>query len=74
MFFQNLYLVKLKSRTRTIYDYKNVDIQGLIKYIKEYYFENTVFCHPVLRQTEIFNNNLTDAFSKLVPCKLKIQN
>ena len=74
MLFQNLCLVKLKCRTRTIYDYKNVDIQELIKYIKEYDFENTVFCPPVLRQTELFTNILTDVFSKFVPCKTKMQN
>ena len=33
-----------------------------------------VFCHPVLRQTELFTNILTDVFSKFVPCKTKIQN
>ena len=52
-----------------MYDYKNADIDGLIKYVKEYDYENTLFSNPVLDQCKIFTDILTQAFSKFVPTK-----
>ena len=44
-------------------------MKGLIKYIKEYDFQNTVFSRPTVDQTEIYTQILQDAFAKFVPCK-----
>ena len=60
---------KITPKTKTIYDYKNADINGLIQYIKNYDFESNVFCEPVLMQAELYSNILTDAFSKFIPSK-----
>ena len=59
--------IKPKNKTRKFYDYKNADVEGLIKYIKEYDFENVVFCSSVQNQCEIYTNVLTEAFSKFIP-------
>ena len=53
----------------SVYDYKNVDIMGLIQYIKDFDFESNVFCYPILQQTELFSNVLSEAFLKFVPSK-----
>ena len=47
----NIESKKPKSKTKTIYDYKKADMAGLIQWIKEYDFENTVFCRPIKDQT-----------------------
>ena len=60
---------KQTSRTKTIYDYNNADMDGLINYIKEFDFEYHVFGHPTINQAELYSNFLSDAFSKFVPCK-----
>ena len=41
----------------------------MIKYIKEFDFENSVFNLPVINQTEIYTQILQDAFAKFVPSK-----
>ena len=61
--------LKPKPQTKTIYDYKNADVDGLINYIKGFDFENVVFSRPVLNQCEIFTNVLTQAFTQFVPTK-----
>ena len=58
-----------KSKSKVIYDYKNADEAGLIDYIKNYDFENTLFNQPTTKQAEIFTNILQDAFAKFVPSK-----
>ena len=60
---------KPKQKSRTVYDYKNADVEGLIKYIKDYDFQNTVFSLPVIKQTDIYTQILQDAFAKFVPSK-----
>ena len=65
----NIQTEKVAPRTKIIYDYKNADVDGLIQYIKEYDFQNNVFCHPVIQQAELYTNVLSDAFSKFVPSK-----
>ena len=42
--------IKPKHKTRTCYDYKNADVEGLIQYIKNYDFENGVFSTSVQNQ------------------------
>ena len=37
---------KPKPKTICVYDYRNVDEKGLIQYIKQFNFDNNVFCHP----------------------------
>ena len=60
---------KQTSRTKTIYDYNNADMDGLINYIKEFDFEYHVFGQPTINQAESYSNVLSDAFSKFVPSK-----
>ena len=64
--------IKPKPKSKMIYDYKNADVPGLIKYIKEYNFENTVFNRPIIEQTELYSNVLKQAFAQFVPTKTVI--
>ena len=59
---------KQKPKTKLVYDYKNADAEGLINYFKQFDFENIVFRHPIVNQTEIYSNVLKEAFAKFVPC------
>ena len=65
----NTKIAKQKPVTKTIYDYKNADVSGLIKFIKEYDFENAVFSSPLLDQADKFTNVLKQAFAQFVPTK-----
>ena len=60
---------KATPRTKTIYDYKNVDLPGLKSHIKHFNFESTVFSLPVIAQTQAFTDVLTQALHKFIPCK-----
>ena len=62
---------KSKSKSKIIYDYKNADEAGLIDFIKNYNFDNTVFVfnQPTTKQAEIFTNILHDAFAQFVLSK-----
>ena len=60
---------KPKIRTKKINDYKNADINGLIKFIKDFDFENTVFSHPITDQTDIYTEILKKAFDQFIPVK-----
>ena len=60
---------KQKAKTKTIYDYKKADFPGLVEYIKNYDFENTVFCRPIKDQTDIYTKILKEGFLKFVPQK-----
>ena len=60
---------KQKSKLKIIYDYKNTDVEGLLKYITEFDFNTAVFNHPTELQTKLYSNVLTDAFEKFVPVK-----
>ena len=55
-----------------IYDYKNVDLEGLINHIKNFNFDFNVFCHPKLYQVNHYTEVLQDAFSIFVPTKTVI--
>ena len=55
---------------KTIYDYKNANIEGLVSYIKCFDFENTVFNKPIFNQAEIYTNILKETFAKFVLCKI----
>ena len=61
--------VKPKPKTKLIHDYKNADVEGLIKFIKEYDFENSVFSHPAIEQADIFSDILKQAFAQFIPTK-----
>ena len=61
--------VKQKPKTKQIYDYKNADVAGLIKFIKEYDFENSVFNKPIIDQTNIYTNVLKQGFDQFIPVK-----
>ena len=65
----NTKCAKQQPKTRKVYDYKNADINGLIKFIKEYDFENAVFSCPIIDQTEIFTKILKQGFDQFVPQK-----
>ena len=65
----NIKSQKQKTKTRIIYDFKNADVEGLIKYIKDFDFQNTVFNLPTVDQTEMYTQILQTAFAKFVPCK-----
>ncbi len=60
---------KCKNIYRTVYDYKNIDEQGLLKYIKGFDYESTVFSLPITEQAEYFSNFLTETVVKFVPTK-----
>ena len=60
---------KVKANSRIIYDYKNADIAGLEKFIKEYDFSNNVFSLSPENQTEMYTQVLQDALAKFVPSK-----
>ena len=61
--------IKPKPKTKTIYDYKNADIEGLIKFIKDFDFENVVFSQPINKQTDIYSEILKQGFTQFVPVK-----
>ena len=65
----NIESQKPKSKTKTIYDYRNADADGLIKHIKEFDFNTAVFNYPTVSQAELYSKVLTDAFALYVPCK-----
>ena len=65
----NLKSKKKTQKTKTIYDYKNADIDGLTKYFKAFDFANAVFNQPIINQADIYSNILKQAFTKFVPCK-----
>ena len=54
---------------KTVYDYKNADISGLINHIKQYNFDTAVFSHQIEVQADLYNNILIDAFNQFVPSK-----
>ena len=58
---------QLPSHSKTIFDYKNADVEGLISYIKDTNFDQLVFSNDVLQQTEIYSKILATAFNKFVP-------
>ena len=58
---------KITNKTKTIFDYKNANTEGLITFIKNYNFEEHVFSHEVLHQTELYSKVLIKAFEQFVP-------
>ena len=60
----SIYKVKNKlKQNKTIYDYKNADIDGLTQYIKAFDSANAVFNQPIINQAEIYSNILKQAFT-----------
>ena len=64
-----LNLQKPQIKTKKVYDYCKADVDGLINHVKNLDFQSTVFSQPIEMQTILFEEILTDAFSKFVPCK-----
>ena len=62
-------LDKTKPVTKNIFDYKNLDENALLQFIKSYDFETAVFSKPVTEQAEAMTNILTTAFQQFVPSK-----
>ena len=66
----DLKMEKIKPKTKTIYDYHNADVEGLINYIKMFDFNQTVFSQNICNQTEIYSKVLQNALNKFVPQKV----
>ena len=60
---------KPRPRTRTIFDYNNVDVYALCQHIKYICFDLLVFSQPVNKQADLSTDILTEVFSKFIPCK-----
>ena len=60
---------KRKTYTKLVYDYKSVDVDKLLKYIKEFDFNTSIFTKNVCSQAEVFSQVLLDAFEKFIPSK-----
>ena len=61
---------KPKSKFRLVYDYSKADEKGLLNFIKNFDFQNSVYSLPIIEQAEKFSLILQDAFALLVPCKI----
>ena len=64
-----LNIEKPKAKTKTIYDYKNADIQGLIDHVKQLNFDTAVFSYPTEVQADKYSELLINAFNLFVPSK-----
>ena len=60
---------KQKTKNKTIYDYNKADFPGLIQFIKNFDFENTVFCHPIKDQADIYTKIIKEGILKFIPQK-----
>ena len=56
--------------TKTVYDYKNIDLISLTNYIKGFDFETAVFSHPIHSQPQLMTDVLTNIFSQFVTTRL----
>ena len=65
----NLTDQRAKPRTRTILDYKNIDMIGLTNYFKDFDFNRDVFSLPVPSQEPAFTSILVEASKKFIPSK-----
>ena len=61
--------VKPKVKTRKVFDYKNLNENDLLEYIKNIDFEGIVFSKPVLQQADAITEILSSAFEKFVATK-----
>jgi hypothetical protein len=55
----NIIEQRAKPRKKTMHDYKNIDLIGLRRHIKEYDFTNTVFTLPVAEQVQAYTQVIT---------------
>ena len=58
-----------KPVKRTVFDYKNANENGLIKYISEYDYTTTVFSKPISAQAEALSDVLINARNMFIPTK-----
>ena len=69
--FVNFHRIKSKEKniTKHILDYKNMDENGLINYIKDFDFEAAVFSKPLIEQADTYTNIIKEAINKFIPTK-----
>ena len=60
---------KPKSKSKTVFDFKNCNVDGLVNFIKDFDLENIVFSLPVEQQANKFTEVLLDAQNKFIPSK-----
>ena len=58
-----------KVYRKLIHDYSKADVEGLLKYVKEYNFETTIFSSPLEQQALLYTEVLKEVFDKFVPQK-----
>ena len=58
-----------KPKSKLVYDYKNADEKGLIKYINEFDFDTEVLSKPTSEQAEALSKVLIAAREKFIPSK-----
>ena len=63
----NVIKSKEHARTKTLYDYKNVDLVGLLNFIKEHSYKNNIFNRPVEIQAELFTKFMIEAMDNFIP-------
>ena len=61
--------VKPKVKTRKVFDYKNLNENDLLEYIKNIDFDGIVFSKPVVQQADAITEILSSAFEKFVATK-----
>ena len=63
----NLTEQRAKPRTKTILDYKNIDLIGLTNYFKDFDFDKNIFSLPVISQEPAFTSILFEASLRFIP-------
>ena len=58
-----------KPKSKTVFDYKNADETGLIKYLKEFDFDTDVLSKPTSEQADALSKVLIAAREKFIPSK-----
>ena len=58
-----------KPKSKVVYDYKNADEKGLIKYLNEFNFDSEVLARPTSEQADAFSKVLIAAREKFIPTK-----
>ena len=60
---------KSSKQVKTVFDYKNIDEKGLIKFLNENDYETLVFSRPVSQQAEAYSDVLIRAREQFLPTK-----
>ena len=69
--FASFHSIKTRAKPlkKNVFDYKNADEQGLLKYMKEIDFEREIFSKPTTEQAEALSEILIGAREKFIPSK-----